>query len=1075
MLNTIIRLALQNRVLTIAAALALSIYGLVAARSLPVDVLPDLNRPTVAILTEAPGLASEEVEVLVTFPIESSVNGAPGVERVRSVSGQGLSVVHVEFGWDTEIYRNRQMVQERLAQLAGRLPDGVTPHMGAISSIMGEVMYIGITSETIPPMEQRSVADWIVRPALLSVPGVAQVTVMGGEVRQFHVKADPERLRLYGLTLADLELALNDSNRNAGGGYVRAGESEMIVRNLGRARGVDDIADALISTRSGQDDGPLGPVEHAVAVRVRDVARVVEQGALFKRGEGSMMARPAVIMAISKQPTADTRRLTELLDQRIEQLRPGLPPGLTLNSQVFRQAHFIEASIGNVIEALRDGAILVVIVLILFLLSIRTTLITLTAIPLSLLATFIVFSLWGQSINTMTLGGIAVAVGELVDDAIVGVENVHRRLREGAAARRGVLAAVYEATSEVRGPILVGTIIVLLVFVPLLALPGLTGRLFAPLAAAYVVSIAASLVVSLTVTPVLAYWLLGKRDAAAAATHEPPRDAAVLRWCKALARRAYALALPRPWAIVGSCAALVVLAGVLVVRIGAEFLPTFNEGTAVVGIAAAPGLSLEASDQLGRTAEELVLEVPEVRSVARRTGRAEQDEHALGVHVSELEVDFWREGQEPGPTDSRTPPADPRRRAAVFADIRERLSHLPGVYISMGQPISHRIEHLESGVQAQVVVKIFGEDLATLRNVAEEVRAAMSGLPGVVDLQVERQTLVPQLRVRVEPERAARYGFRVGELVDTLQTVTGGKVVSQVLDGVRSYDLLLTLDDEWRDPRGHAIGDVRLLSPNGAVALISDVADIREARGPNEISRENAQRRIVVSCNVQGADLASTVNAVERAIGEQVSPHLPQGYSIAFEGQHQSQQRATNAILLLSSVSLVLMFALLYAHFGSGVMAAQVMLNIPMAFIGSVAALAIAGLPFSVASLIGFVSLCGIASRNGLLMISHYLHLMKEERVPFGRELVIRGSQERVAPVLMTALTTGLAMIPLILNPDAPGKEILHPVAVVVTGGLISCTILDFLVTPTVFLAFARRSAERLAARPTIHEKENHS
>lgn len=1068
MLNAIIRLSLSNRALTLALALALCVYGFVAASRLPVDVLPDLNRPTVAILTEAPGLAPEEVEVQVTFPIESSVNGAPGVERVRSVSGQGLSVVHVEFGWGTEIYRNRQMVQERLTQLAGKLPDGVTPHMGAISSIMGEVLYIGITSETLSPMDQRSIADWIVRPAMLSVPGVAQVTVMGGDVRQFRVKADPERLKLYGLTLADLENALVDSNRNTGGGIVRSGERELIVRNLGRARTADDISAALVSTRMGSESGPLGPVEHAIPVYVRDVASVVEQGDPYKRGEGSMMARPAVIMAISKQPTADTRELTARLDDRIAQLRPGLPAGLVLDADIFRQSHFIEAAIGNVIEALRDGSILVIIVLILFLLSVRTTVITLTAIPLSLLTTFIIFSLMGQSINTMTLGGIAVAIGELVDDAIVGVENVHRRLREGSARHRGLLQAVFDATSEVRGPILIGTIIVLLVFVPMLALPGLAGKLFAPLAQAYIISIAASMIVSLTVTPVLAYWLLGKRDSAQAASSEPPKDAAVLRWCKALARRAYAFALPRPWTIVGGCAGLVLLAGFVVTRIGAEFLPTFNEGTAVVTIVAEPGLSLETSDRMGRAAERLCLEVPEVRKVARRTGRAEQDEHALGVHVSELEVDFWRDDQEADPITGRAPPERSRRRAEIFADIRERLAALPGIYVSIGQPISHRIEHLESGVQAQVVLKIFGEDLNTLRSIAESTRAAMDGLTGVTDLQIERQTLIPQVRIRVEPERAARYGFRVGELVDILQTVTAGKTVSQVLDGVRAYDLILTLDDSWKGEAGQAIGDVRILSPSGAIALISDVADIREVPGPNEIARENAQRRIVVSCNIQGADLASTVAAIRESVTADVFPTLPPGYSIAFEGQHEAQKRATRAILLLSAASLSLMFAVLYAYFGSAIMAGQVMLNIPMAFIGAVAALAIAGQPFSVASLIGLVSLCGIASRNGLLMISHYITLMRDEKLPFGPEVVIRGSQERVAPVLMTALTTGLAMIPLLLNPDAAGKEILYPVAIVVTGGLVSCTILDFLVTPTVFLAFARRAAERLASRTSI-------
>jgi len=1072
-LNAIIRLSLTNRVLTLAVAVALCVYGTLAVSRLPVDVLPDLNRPTVAILTECPGLAPEEVEVQVTFPIEASVNGAPGVERVRSVSGQGLSVVHVEFSWGTDIYRNRQMVQERLTQLAGRLPDRVTPHMGAISSIMGEVMYIGLTSESLSSLDQRSVADWVVRPALLAVPGVAQVTVMGGDVRQFRVKADPERLRLYGLTLEHLELALVDSNRNTGGGIVRSGEREMIVRNLGRARSADDIADALVSTRMGSETGPFGAVEHAVPVRVRDVARVVEQGDPFKRGEGSMMARPAIIMAVSKQPTADTRELTRRLDERIAQLRPGLPAGLVLDADIFRQAHFIEAAIGNVIEALRDGSILVVIVLVLFLLSARTTIITLTAIPLSLLTTFIIFSFMGQSINTMTLGGIAVAIGELVDDAIVGVENVHRRLREGSARNRNLLQAIFDATSEVRGPILIGTVIVLLVFVPMLALPGLAGKLFAPLAEAYILSIAASMLVSLSVTPVLAYWLLGRHDAAAADSRTPPADAAVLRWCKALARRAYALALPRPWTIIGACAAMVLTAGFVVTRIGAEFLPAFNEGTAVVGIAAAPGLSLEASDRLGRSAELLCLEVPEVRKVARRTGRAEQDEHALGIHVSELEVDFWRDGedQKADPVTGRAPPASFRRRAEVFKDIRERLSALPGVFISIGQPISHRIEHLESGVQAQVVLKVFGEDLNVLRDVAERTRAAMEGLRGVTDLQVERQTLVPQVRIRVQPDRAARYGFRVGELVDVLQTVTAGKVVSQVLDGVRAYDLVLTLDDPWKSEAGHSIGDVRILSPSGAVALISDVADIQEAPGPNEISRENTQRRIVVSCNVQGDDLASTVASIESSVREKVFPTLPPGYSIAFEGQHQAQQRATRSILLLSAASLALMFAVLLAYFGSSIMAAQVMLNIPMAFIGAVAALAIAGQPFSVASLIGLVSLCGIASRNGVLMISHYIHLMREDRIPFGPELVIRGSQERVAPVLMTALTAGLAMVPLLLHPDAAGKEILYPVAIVVTGGLVSCTILDFLVTPTVFLAFARNAAERLAVHATLNDQ----
>ena len=1056
MLKAIVRFSLNNRVLILLATLAISVYGLVTVMGLPVDVLPDLNRPTVTILIEAPGLAPEEVEVQVTYPIETVMNGAAGVERVRSVSGIGLSVVFIEFAWGTDIRFNRQVVQERLNQTAERLPEGITPFMAPISSIMGEIMLVGVTGETISPMELRTLADWTIRPTLLAIPGIAQITVMGGELKQFQVRADPEKLRIYELTLADLEDAVRESNENSGGGFIVGQNTELVVRNLGRVRTLEDIENALVVARTSEGV--------TVPVCVRDVARVIEAGSPIKRGDGSMNGEPAVIMAVSKQPHADTRQLTDLIDEAIDQLRPSLPEGVVVNADLFRQSHFIENANENVVEALRDGAILVVIVLALFLLNFRTTVITLSAIPLSLLSTFIVFHLLGESINTMTLGGIAVAIGELVDDAIVGVENVFRRLREnrGAPKPEAVLRVVYEATSEVRGPIVIGTTIVLLVFLPLFALPGLSGRLFQPLAIAYIVSILASMVVSLTVTPVLAFYLLPRMKRM---VHT--KDSFLLRWCKRLAMACYHVSLPRPWTVVGVCAGLVLLAGVGVSLMGTQFLPSFNEGTATINVLAQPGISLVESNRLGTRAEQLLLEIPEVKSTGRRTGRAEQDEHAEGVHYSEIDVDFWTKDEAKRPDEhvtysGRRAPATLRPREVVLVEIRDKLSQLPGISLNIGQPISHRIDHLESGVRAQIVLKIFGPELRELRRLADEVRAALNGLPGVVDLQMEKQVLIPQVRIRVDPTEAARYGFRVGDLIETLETAMNGTIVSQVLDGIRQYDLVVMLDEPWRSQL-EALSDLRLISPTGAVVLLSDTATITEIPGPNQIARENVQRRIVVSCNVQGRDLGSTVKDIQASVAMDVE--FPQGYSMRLEGQFESQRAATRVILILGLLSLLLMLGILYSHYKNLVMAAQVMMSIPLAFIGSVAALWITDQPFSVASLVGFISLCGIASRNGVLMISHYIHLMAEEGMAFGKEMVIRGSLERVAPVLMTALTTGLALVPLVLAAGQPGKEILYPVAVVVIGGLMTSTILDFFVRPTVFLKFAEAASRRTLER----------
>lgn len=1056
MLNAIIQFALHNRVLVLAAAVLIAAYGLFTATRLPTDVLPDLNRPTVTILTEAPGLAPEEVETQVTFHLETALNGAPGVERVRSSTGLGLSVVFVEFGWGTDIRYDRQVVQERLNQVNEKLPQGVVPLMGPVTSIMGEIMLLGLRSDTLPPMDVRSLADWNIRPALLAVAGVGQVTVMGGEVKQFQVLADPEKLRRFDLTLTDLEQALEKANENSGGGFIVGSSQEFVVRNLGRVTSTADIEASLVATRTSE--GAVRPI------LVRDVATVREGGAPIKRGDGSMDSRPAVIMAIQKQPGADTRDLTDRIDQALDQLRPTLPKDLLINANLFRQSHFIEAAITNVIDALRDGSILVVIVLVLFLLNVRTTFITLTALPLSLLITALVFHLFGQSINTMTLGGIAVAIGELVDDAVVDVENVFRRLRENRHLPnpRPAMEVVFAASSEIRNSIVLGTAVVLLVFLPLFALSGVEGRLFQPLATAYIVSILASMLVSLTVTPALSFYLLPNMKRMA-----DEKDGFVLRGCKWLARTMYGLTLPRPYLVIGLGLGLVALGGFLVTRLGSEFLPVFNEGTATINVIAEPGISLAESDRLGAKAEELILSVPEVKSTGRRTGRAEQDEHAEGVHYSEIDVDFWTppEARQPDKHvtfDGRRPPSHVRGKQTVLADIREQLDALPGVSISVGQPISHRIDHLLSGVRAQIAVKITGQDLNTLRNLAEQARTAMNGIPGVVDLQVEKQVLVPQVRIRVNREAAARVGFQSAGLVRTLETALKGKVVSQVLDGLKSYDLVLMLDEKVRNDI-HRLNEVRLLSPTGAVVLLSDVAGITETPGPNQINRENVQRRIVVSANVQKRDLGSTVAEIQRSLALDLpAEKLPAGYTLSIGGQFESQQSATRLILMLGALSLVAMFAVLYSHFRSVQMVVQIMLNIPFAFIGSTLALWLAGETFSVASLVGFISLCGIASRNGILMISHYIHLITHEGMSFGREMVVRGSQERVAPVLMTAFTTGLALIPLVVAAGQPGKEILYPVALVVLGGLATSTLLDFCITPTVFLRFGRKAAERL-------------
>ncbi len=1031
MFDRIILFSLKNRLFVVAAALLLLIYGTTVILKLPVDVFPDLNRPTVTVLSEAPGLAPEEVETLVSLPIETTLNGAPGVERVRSTSGIGLSVVTVEFAWGTDIYRDRQLVGEKLSLAAERLPKGVSPAMGPVSSIMGEIMLLGLESSSgkTSPMEMRTLADWVVRQRLLTIPGVSQVIPIGGGVKQYQVRVNPQRLAALGLSLKEVEQAVGASNENTTGGYLEAQSQEYLIRNLGRLQDPEQLLNTVVATRNG------------VPVLLKEVGSV-GLGIFAKRGDGSVDARPAVILSIQKQPGASTIELTKRIETALEELRPSLPKDVSMRP-LFKQASFIEAAIRNVEEALRDGAILVLIVLFLFLLNFRTTAITLTAIPLSFVTAAVVFHLFNISINTMTLGGLAIAIGELVDDAIVNVENVFRRLRENrhAAVPRPALEVVYRASSEVRNSIVYATILVVLVFMPLFALSGIEGRLFAPLGIAYIVSILASFVVSITISPALCLYLLPRAKVMA-----EEKDSFLVRHLKQWDRRLLEFTLPRPEIVIGAAVVLVLAAAALIPLMGREFLPPFNEGTATINVIAAPGTSLNESNRIGAIAERQLLTVPEVISTGRRTGRAELDEHAEGVHYSEIDVDFR---------------PSKRNREVVLGDIRKRMAEIPGVFVNIGQPISHRLDHLLSGVRAQIAVKLFGNDLDLLRAKAAEIQTAMGTVQGVVDLQTEKQVLVPQLRIEGDRTALARYGLNVGDLNEALETALNGRVVSQVLEGQRTFDLLVRFDDASRGSL-EAIRNALIDTPSGAKVPLSVLARVEESRGPNVIQHENVQRRIVVSANVSGRDLGRVVADIQKRVGADVK--LPTGYFITYGGQFESQQSATKLIGILSLFSLAAMFLVLYAHFRSVPIVLQILLNIPLALIGSVVAIFLTGGTFSVASLVGFITLTGIASRNTIMMISHYLHLMKEEGEKFDAKMVVRGSLERLVPVLMTALTAGLALIPLVLSKGEPGKEILYPVATVILGGLISSTILDMVVTPAVFYRFGRKSAEKYLA-----------
>ncbi|MFH5805481.1 efflux RND transporter permease subunit [Alienimonas sp. DA493] len=1140
MLNAIIRFALHNRLLVLAGALLVLGLGGWRTAGLTIDVFPDLNRPRVVVITEAPGMAPEEVEALITFPLETSLNGASGVEAVRSSSGVGISIITVDFAWGTDIYTDRQVVAERMQLAAERMPEGIKPTLAPVSSVMGQILMLAVWSEGVEseelrveseesrverdepgdaanrsslstlnsqpstrptgPLELRTLSDWVIRQRLLTIPGVSQVFVIGGGRKQFQVRVDPDALRAYGLTLDEVKEAVAESNLNATGGYLdERGPTELLVRGLGRATTAEDLRKVVVTIRGGR------------SVALEQVANVVEE-AQVKRGDSSAFVReadgdgfaggPAVVLTIAKQPGADTRAVSDAINAALADLAPSLPDDVRIE-RVYSQRSFIDRSIENVVEALADGGVLVVVILFAFLLNFRTTLITLTAIPLSIVVTALVFAGFGLGINTMTLGGLAVAIGELVDDAIVDVENIFRRLRENKARppgeRLNPLVVTFRASTEIRSSIVFGTAIVVLVFLPLFALQGMEGRLFAPLGAAYVVSILASLAVSLTVTPALCSlllvgnrgWhavapLLGLGMSGATFYWIAPRAAEIfgaealrpshpLWWTLAVApafwlgvealdrfasggdeegaflrglqwaaggaiRGATALA----WPILLVTAGAVALAGVRMSTLGRDFLPPFNEGAMQANVVLYPGTSLNTSNEIGRAVVEKLLAVDGVRSLVRRTGRAELDEHAVTVNISEIIVEF-------------APDTD---REAALEGLREAIADVPGATGSVEGPLAHLISHMISGVKAQIGVKLYGDDLDLLRRKGEELQAAMSGVPGVVDVQLEQQVSIPQLRIELDRDALLLNGLRPADVMEFVETAMNGEVVSEILIGQRTFDLLVRLDEPFREDLD-VLRRLTLTTPEGGQIPLESVARIYESGGPNTINRENVRRRIILQANVSGRGVVEVVEDVKERFAD---VELPSGYFLEFSGQFESQQSASRTLGLLGAVSIVGVFLVLYTLFGSANFALQVMAALPTAFVGGVIALVITDQTVTVAALVGFISLAGIASRNGILLLNHYLHLVKYEGEDWTRDMVVRAGRERLAPVLMTALTSGIGLVPLALAAGEPGKEILYPVATVIIGGLLTSTAAEFVVRPALFWAVGRPAGRRLAA-----------
>lgn len=1021
MLNRIISFSLKNRPLIVGLSILLLLIGSWTAWKMEVDVFPDLNAPTVVVMTEARGMAAEEVERLVTFPIETAVNGATDVRRVRSSSTTGFSVVWVEFDWGTDVYRDRQIVTEKLSTLGDALPDGVgSPTLGPQSSIMGEVMFIGLTADSTSAGSLRTLADWTIRPRLLATGGVAQVSVLGGELMEYQIRLHPDRMRHYGVSLNEVLAASRNMNRNATGGVLYEGGNEYIVRGVMNTLDPQEMGKAVIKR-----------TEAGLPIVLADVATVQVGPKRPQTGLASINQKPAVLLTVTKQPGTGTLELTEALDREVEELKSSLPADVHINTHLYRQQDFIDASISNIQQSLLEGGIFVVLVLFIFLMNARTTVISLVTIPLSLVITILVLELMGLTINTMSIGGMAIAIGSLVDDAIVDVENVFKRLRQNAslpeAQRLPRREVIFQASREVRMPILNSTLIIIVSFVPLFFLSGLEGRMLAPLGISFMVSLFASTLVALTLTPVLCSYLLRgkKRSGEEIISAEP-------RWVRAM-KNGYSRLLT--WATGKASRGILIVTGTLVVvtiglffTLGRSFLPPFNEGSFTINVSTLPGISLEESNRIGLQAEKLILQVPEVRAVARKTGRAELDEHALGVNTSEMEVPYTLKE---------------RSKEEVMADLRHRLATLPGVSVEIGQPISHRIDAMLSGTKAGIAIKVFGPDLTRLHSLGVEIQQAVHDIEGVVDLNVEQQVERPQLVVRPRRELLARYGITLPEFAEYVNAALGGEVVDQVPDGNRTFDLTVRMADDALSTQDR-IRALLLTTPDGKQIPLTEVAEVISTAGPNTISRENAQRKLVVSANVTGRDMRSVVNEMREAINQKVA--MPEDYHVVFGGQFESEENASRLLLGLSVVSILAIFLLLYLQFRSWSQATVVLLNLPLALIGGVLALTLTGGVISIPAIIGFISLFGIATRGGMLLVDRYNELTLQGLTR--QEAVMQGSMDRLLPIIMTALSSALALIPLALGGDLPGNEIQSPMAKVMLGGLLTSTLLNLVVIP---------------------------
>jgi CzcA family heavy metal efflux pump len=1036
MLNKLIRLALNNRAIVMGFSLLLLLAGVQVARELPVEVLPDLTKPTVIILTEAAGLAPEEVEANVTIPIERALMGVAGLTRLRSNSDVSLSLVYAEFGWGTDIYRARQFVQERLQGVRGTLPAGVEPFLTPVASLMGEILLVGLrsTNEAVLPREVRTLADWVVRPRLQSIPGIAEILNMGGGIQQVQVQPDPLRMQAFNVTYAELEQATREAAGNTTGGFLNTGPQEIMVRNLAMTVQLEDLARTVIKR---VNDRPI---------LISDVA-TVEWGIEPMRGDGSVNGTRGVIMSITKAPGFDTLSLTEKIESALRDLQPTLPKGVEA-VVLFRQADFITNAIGNLKSAIVEGAVMVTLVIFLFLLNFRTTFITLMAMPLSFAMTLLTFKWLGISVNSMTLGGLAVAIGMVVDDAIVDVENVFRRLQENAARPqpRPRLEVIAQASGEVRNSILYATLLIILVFLPLLGLSGVEGRLFSPIAIATIISMVASFIVSLTAIPVFCSLLLRPREG------QEHRDGPVVRGLKWLLEHTLLrFGLSQPYLLLGLVALLLISVFSLYPRMGKDFLPAFREETALISSTSAPGTSLEEMNKISDVIELELLKVPEVRKVGRRLGRAERGDHVVPVSTAEFDVDFR---DTDGAKNSRS-------RAEILEDIKARIRAVPGTFSVVTGPLADRIGHMLSGVSAPVAVKVFGPDLEKLRQIGIEIQTVAKSIPGFADTKLDQQSVIPQLRIEADRDRAAAYGVTPGKLNETLSTLVGGKAVAELREGQRAMDLVIRLPLAWREsPDKLAQLPIEVRDGDTVQRVpLSLVADVREARGPNVIFRENSQRRFALAIKPSVRDVGTLVQQLQREVTEKVT--LPEGYFVSYEGEFQAQKEASERIALLSGVVLLVIAFLLYGYFRTPFFAVQVLTDIPLALVGGLFLTWIKIDNISIATLVGFIAVAGVAARNSIMLLSHYLHLMQHEGENFTKTMVIRGTKERLVPVLMTALSAGIGLIPLVLAADQPGKEILHPVAVVIVGGLVTSTLLGLGVTPTVFFTFGRKAAAK--------------